>query len=95
MGGCTQRVQRAWLSPGSTLEMLWVGLCCPSMHERVEKSPLTLHGIHFQLGSLNPSLGECCWLRAMTIASLLMGGCGLSHEHVEDGRKTMCVKFGV
>ena len=26
-----------------------------------------------------------CWLSAMTIASLLMGGCGLSHERVEDG----------
>ena len=30
----------------------------------------------------------------MTIASLLMGGCGLSHKHVEDGCRHTCVKFG-
>jgi len=30
----------------------------------------------------------------MTIASSLMGGCGLGHEHVEDGCKSTCVKFG-
>ena len=35
-----------------------------------------------------------CWLRAVTIASSLMGGCGLSHKHVEDGYKSTCVKFG-
>jgi len=23
-----------------------------------------------------------------------MGGCGLSHEHVEDGCKSTCVEFG-
>jgi len=35
-----------------------------------------------------------CRLSAMTIASSLMGGCGLSHEHVEDGCKSTCVEFG-
>ena len=30
----------------------------------------------------------------LTIASLLMGGCGLSHEYVEGGCKDTCVKFG-
>jgi len=37
-----------------------------------------------------------CWLSAMTIASSLMGGCGLSHEHVhiEDGCKSTCMTFG-
>ena len=30
----------------------------------------------------------------MTVASSLMGRCGLSHEHVEDGCKSTCVKFG-
>jgi len=33
-------------------------------------------------------------LSAVTIASLLMGGCGLSHEHVEDGCKSSCMEFG-
>jgi len=28
------------------------------------------------------------------VASSLMGGCGLSHERVEDGRKSTCVEFG-
>ena len=31
---------------------------------------------------------------AVTIASSLMGGCGLSHERVEDGCKSTCVEFG-
>ena len=35
-----------------------------------------------------------CHLRDMTIASLLVGGCGLSHECVEDGCKSTRVKFG-
>ena len=35
-----------------------------------------------------------CRLSAVTIASLLMGGCGLSHECVEDGCKSTCVEFG-
>ena len=35
-----------------------------------------------------------CRLSAMTIASSLMGGCGLSHERVEDGYKSTCVKLG-
>ena len=30
----------------------------------------------------------------MTIASSLMGECGLSHECEEDGCKGTCVKFG-
>jgi len=29
----------------------------------------------------------------MTIASSLMGGCGFSHEHVEDSCKSTCVKI--
>ena len=35
-----------------------------------------------------------CWLRTMTIISLLMGGCGLSHEHEWDGCWGTCVKCG-
>ena len=28
------------------------------------------------------------------IASSLIGGCGLSHKHIEDGCRGTCVKFG-
>ena len=35
-----------------------------------------------------------CQSRATTIANLLMGGCGWSHECVEDGHKGTCVKYG-
>ena len=35
-----------------------------------------------------------CWLSVVTIARSLMGGCGLSHEHVEDGYKSTCMKVG-
>jgi len=35
-----------------------------------------------------------CRLRAMTIARLLMSGCGLSHECVKNCCKSTCVKFG-
>jgi len=88
VGGCTQRMQTAWPSIGSALEMPWLAL-----HE--QNSPLALHGTHFQWGSFYPSLGKCGYrLSAVTIASSLMGGCGLSHEHVEDGCKSTCVKLG-
>jgi len=30
----------------------------------------------------------------MTIERLLMGECGLSHEQVEDGWKSACLKLG-
>ena len=39
----------------------------------------------FIAGSIYPSLGELYRLSAVTIASLLMGGSGLSHDCVEDG----------
>ena len=35
-----------------------------------------------------------CRLSAVTIASSLMGECGLSHKCVEDGCKSACVEFG-
>jgi len=35
-----------------------------------------------------------CQLSVVTIASMLMGGCGLSKIRVEDGCKSNCVKFG-
>jgi len=41
-----------------------------------------------------PVWASVCQPSAMTIGSSLMGRCGLSHEHVEDGCKNTCVKFG-
>jgi len=41
-----------------------------------------------------PVWASGCWLSAVTNASSLMGGCGLSHKCAEDGYKSTCVKFG-
>jgi len=66
------------------------------MHERVEiavLSPCTAP-ISSRDAFITVWLVSSCWLSAVTIAILLMGGCGLSHERVEDGCKSTCVKFG-
>ena len=56
---------------------------------------MTVHVITFLVGKLfSPVWMSDCWLRVMTIASSLMGEYGLSHEIVEDGCKSACVKFG-
>ena len=91
MGGCTRRVQTAWLSLGSALEMPWLALGGPLLYEQVEKAvllpctaPISVREDFF------PVWVSSCQLSAMTIASSIMGGCGLSHEHVEDGCKSTC-----
>ena len=98
VGWCTWRVQTAWLSLGSALETHWLALSGPLLSSYARtgwvNSPLALYGGHFQHGSLYPSVGEWLPLSAMTIASSLMGRCGLSHECVEDGCKSTCVEFG-
>ena len=48
----------------------------------------------FRRGILFPSLASSCRLSAVTIASSLMGGRGLSHEREENGCKSTCVKLG-
>ena len=40
-----------------------------------------------------PVWASGCRLSAMTIAYLLMGGCSLSHKHVDYGCESTCVKF--
>ena len=96
-----QRVQTAWPSLRSALKMPWLVLSRPLLSSYAqmgwENSPLALHGAHFRRGSIYLSLGERlpAPLSAVTIACLLMGGCGLSHECVEDGCKSTCVEFGV
>jgi len=61
---------------------------------RFRNNPLTLYSTHFQQGNVFQVWVSGCQLSAMTIASLLKGGCVLSHEHVEDGCESTCVKFG-
>ena len=98
MGECTRRVQTAWLSLGSALKTPWLVLSGPLLSSYAqtgsENSPLALHGAHFRWGSIYPSLGE--WLPAEyhDYCQLVNGGCGLSHERVEDGCKSNCVEFG-
>ena len=62
VGGCTRRVQTAWLSLGSALKMPWLALSGPLLSSYAqpgwENSPLALHGAHFRRGSIYPSLGE-------------------------------------
>ena len=65
----------------------WVGYCCPPMHKQVDLCISNREAFF-------PAWASSCVLSAMTITSSLMGGCGLSHECVEDGFKSTCVKFG-
>jgi len=62
------------------------------MHKWAEKAVLSppISGRE----ALFPIYTNGCRPRAMTIASSLMGGCGLSQEYVEDGCMSTCVKFG-
>ena len=59
----------------------------------LRKSPLAFHGTHFWQGASFPVWMSGCQLRVMTIASSIVGGCGLSYKCVEDGFKSTCVKF--
>ena len=82
VGGCI----RGWL---------WVGHCCPPMHEQIGKAVLSTCTVPISCReALFQVWASGCWPRAVTIASLLVGGCGLGHERVEDGCKSTCVKFG-
>ena len=80
LGGCTRRVATVWLSLGSALKTPWLvpgGLFLSSMHQQVEKTVLSPCWAPIP-GSEAFSLvwTSGCRLRAMTIASSLMGGCG-------------------
>ena len=78
---------------GNTL--IWVGHCYPHMHEWVEKTVLLPCTVPISGGeAFIPFWVSGCQLSTMTIASSSMDGCGLSHERVEDGCKSTCMKFG-
>ena len=86
------KVQTAWPSLGSALQTHWLALGSPPMHKQTEKAVLSpCRAPISSREALFPVCTSGCWLRAMIIARLLMGGCGLSHEHVEDGCKSILV----
>ena len=95
-GWVTRRVQTAWPSLGSALEMPWLALmghCYPPMHKRVEKTVLSPARCPFPMGKPLSHSGRAGagWVPWLLPAH---GGCGLSHERVEDGCKSTCAKFG-
>jgi len=62
------------------------------MHKQVEKTVFSPCTVPISGGkAFIPVWVSGCWLSAMTIASSLMDGCGLSHERVEDGCKKALV----
>ena len=65
------------------------------MHERFEGtvfSPCTVPIVSRE--AFFPVWASGCQLSAVTTASSLMGGRGLSHKHVEGGCKSTYAKFG-
>ena len=82
--------------PGLIFETPWLalgGFFCPSL--------LGINGLRKQFShfvgpseAFFPVWMSGCRGRAVIIASLLMGGCGLSHKQVEDGCMGTCVKIG-
>jgi len=73
----------------NTFGWLWVDHCSPPMHKWVEKTFLfpcmaPIFGREFFI----PVGVNGCQLRTVTIASLLISGCGLSHKRVEDGYRS-------
>ena len=94
VGGC-RRHGRLWDLLWKRLGWLSVSHCCPPMHKRVKKTVLVpCMAPIFGGEAFIPVWVSVCRLSAVTIASSLMGGCGLSHKHVEDGCKSTCVEFG-
>jgi len=65
------------------------------MHKWVEKTVLLPCMAPISSGeAFIPVWASVYQLSAVTIASSLMVGCGLSHERVQDGCKSTCVEFG-
>ena len=71
MGGFTRRVQTAWPSLSSALETPWLPLSGPLLSS------------HARTARLKKRSSCPAWhpFPAMTIASSLMGGCGLSQKN--------------
>jgi len=83
--------------PGFSLETPWLSLGGPllSSYARwVEKTVLSPCTVPISgREAFFPVWASSFRLSAITSASLLMGGCGLSHKRVEDGCKSTCVEF--
>jgi len=80
---------------GLCFEDALVGSECPPMHKWVEKTVLLpcMAPISDEEAFI-PVWASGCQLSAVTVASSLMGGGGLSHKCVEDGSKSTWVEFG-
>ena len=92
--GCKQH-GRLWAQLWIPIGWHWVGRFCPLVYkwsEKIVHSPcwVPIPGSE----AFFPVWMSGCFPRAMTIASSLMGGCGLGHKCIEDGCKGTCVKFG-
>ena len=83
---------------GLRFEMPWLALSGPllsSYAQTIEKTVLLPCMVPISDGeAFIPVWASGYRLGVVTITSSLMGGCGLSHEHVEDGCKSTCVEFG-
>jgi len=92
--GCRQHMAVSGLHFGNELvgsEWATAVLLCTN---RLRKQSSCLAWRPFPVGKHLSQSGERLPAECMTIASSLMGGCGLSHECVEDGCESTCVEFG-
>ena len=85
-----------WPSLGSALEMPALsGHYCPPMYKRIEKAVLLPCTASISGGeAFIPVWASGCRLSAMTIASYLMDGCGLSHECVRMAVRALVWSLG-
>jgi len=84
-------VQTAWL--GSVIKAPWLALGEPFLSSYIYTYGPRKQSSHH----VGPPLlaVKVDGPRAMNISSLLLGGCGLGHKHVEDACKGICcVKLG-
>ena len=97
VGGCTWRVQTAWLLLGLAIERPWLALGGPTLSEWRPHKARSQFSMPIHAKERNAALFLVClgshWPRAMNINNLLMSECGLSHKSAEDGCKGRWVKF--
>jgi len=77
-GWCTRRVQTTWAVSGLSFRNSLVGSWWATA------VLLLMNGLrkHFHQGSFFPVWTSGCRLKAVTVASTLMGGCSLGHERI-------------
>ena len=96
VGGCTRRVQTAWLSPNLALETPWLALGGPLLSSYAQsgwESPLTLYGTLLWWGSLFPSLDERLSAKSHDYHKLVSGWVWFETQTLEDGCKSLVWSF--